>query len=390
MRLLALSLLLTLFLGLGACQSTNPVASDDEGAFVTLLGEDTLAVEQFRRTPEGMEAEVVLRTPETTVQHYRLDLDEAGALQRYEATARAPGAPAEAPPLRRTVFTPVGDSLQVTVTEDGATQTRTIAGDAQALPFVDMVHWPFELMLTRALASGQDSVTQELFTERGTLPFVIGDEGGGRMTVTHPFRGTMEVDVDEEGRLVYLDAGATTRKLTVTRVPEVDLEGLAQRFAAQDEAGHSFGPLSGRGETTAQVKGATIAVDYGQPAKRGREIFGTLVPWGELWRTGANRATHFTTDRTLSLGGLEVPPGQYTLYTVPEPDGGTLILNRQTGQGGTTYDPDRDLGRVAMTRRTLQEPVELFRIDVEETDEGGLLELQWDRTAFVVPFTIEG
>ncbi len=63
-----------------------------------------------------------------------------------------------------------------------------------------------------------------------------------------------------------------------------------------------------------------------------------LVPWGALWRTGANRATHFTTDRTLQLRDLTVPAGTYTLYTIPEPDGGPLIVNRQTGEGGTTYN----------------------------------------------------
>lgn len=382
-------LLLFVVLVIAACGEAEPEAADagDGAAFVTLLGDDTLAVESFRRTEAGMEAAVVLRTPRTTLRRYRLDLDDAGALQRYEATVHAPDAPPDAEPRRRDVVTPQGDSLLLTITEGDSTTTRTLAADATALPFIDMIHWPFELMLARA--AGVDTLTQPLFTARGAMPFVVRRVGDGAMTVTHPSRGTMDVEVDAEGRLRRLDAGATTRKLVVTRVPEVDLDALAQRFAARDAAGNAFGPLSGRGETRAQIDGATLSLDYGQPVKRGREIFGALVSWGDRWRTGANRATHFETDRALSLGGLDVPAGTYTLYTIPEPDGGTLIVNQQTGQGGTTYDSARDLGRVPMRLETLPEPVEVFTIDLEDTDAGGLLKLMWDQTAFVVPFTVK-
>lgn len=391
MRLTKLPLtLVPLFLMvLIGCASSSQINQDaEQAAFITLLGEDTLAVERFRRTPAGIEADVVLRAPQTTVTHYTLDLDEAGSFRRYEATAHVPGAPGEGAPLRREVVVPMGDSLQVSVTEEGATSVRTIPGDRHALPFIDMVHWPFELVVERGQASGQESMTQPLFTNRGILSFAVGTEEDGSMTLTHPFRGTMDVEVDPEGRLLSLDAGATTRKLSVTRVPDVDVEALSRRFAALDAAGSAFGPLSGRGETTAQVHGATITVDYGRPAKRGREIFGALVPWGELWRTGANQATHFGTDRDLMVGDLRVPAGRYTLYTIPEPDGGTLIINRQTGQGGTTYDEAQDLGRVDMTISALPEPVELFTVEVEETDAGGSFKLQWDQTEFAVPITV--
>jgi hypothetical protein len=382
----ALALVVAGLVSVPVCAQDGPPL--DEAGFVTTLGDDTLAVEQFRRTPARVEATVVLRTPQTTITRYQLDLGEGDAFDRYEATTRRPGASDEAAPLRRVVVVPEGDSLRMTVTEEGETIVRSVGGDAEALPFIDMVHWPFDLMLERAQASGEERITQPLFTERGVLSFTVAADEGSRMTVTHPFRGTMEVETGAEGRLQTLDAGATTRKLVVRRVEEVDLEALTQRYRAMDEAGASFGPLSGRGETVAVVDGATIAVDYGQPAQRGRELFGALVPWGERWRTGANRATHFSTDRDLMMGDLRVPAGEYTLFTIPEPGGGTLIVNRQTGQGGTTYDETQDLGRIPMTRSERAEPVELFTIAIDDAGEGGTLELQWGRTAFAVPFIV--
>ena len=83
-----------------------------------------------------------------------------------------------------------------------------------------------------------------------------------------------------------------------------------------------------------------------------------------------------------------MPPGRYTLFSIPEPAGGTLIVSRQTGQNGTAYDPAHDLGRTPLTAETLPEEVELFTIDVADTDAGGKLQLKWGRTALTAPFTV--
>lgn len=361
----------------------------ETGAFVTVLGDDTLAVERFTRTADGMEAIVALRAPRTTLTTYRLDLSADGGLERYEVVVRQP---LTGEVLRRQTVEPNGDSLLVTASETmGETSTRSVPGAARPLPFIDMVHWPFELMVARAVASG-GPLDQPLFTERGTVAFTSDVAPDGAVTVRHPFRGPMTVEADAQGRLRMLDAGATTRKLIVRRVADADVEAAAIRYAEMDAAGMSVGDLSGRGEAVATIDGATIAVDYGQPQRRGREIWGALVPWDALWRTGANRATHLTTDRALILDpdgvALAVPAGEVTLYSIPREDGGLLIVNRQTGQGGTTYDAGRDLGRVPLTRAPLAEPVEVFTIAVEPEGPGGRLVLRWDRDAFSVPFVV--
>jgi hypothetical protein len=212
------------------------------------------------------------------------------------------------------------------------------------------------------------------------------------MTITHPTRGTMRVRVDAAGRLGALDAGATTRKLLVERGPWMSLDALAAHWRAADAAGASVGALSGRAAVTSTVAGATITIDHGTPSKRGREIWGVLVPFGQVWRTGANQATQFTTDRDLvfgtGTGALVVPAGAYTLFSIPERAGGLLIVNRQTGQAGTAYDASRDLGRVPLEARPLPEAVEVFSIAVTPDGDGGALRLQWDRTELVARFTV--
>lgn len=366
---------------LSAC---TPNVSEPMG-FVTYLGSDTLAVETLRMDGNVAYATVVLRSPRTTYQTYTLESAPDGSIQRFEGTIY-PGGIAEGEPSRRDVITRRGDSLHVATTREGETQNRTVSAEV-VTPFLDMIHWPFEILLQRMVATGENRIDYPFLMGSRVRPFVFRRVGADSMTIQHPTRGTMGVDVSETGELVMLNASQTTRKVRVVR-GNVDIEAIGQRFAARDAAGQSFGALSTRGETVATVQGATITVDYGVPYKRGRVIFGTLVSWGERWRTGANRATHFTTDRVLRFGGINMPAGTYTLSTIPEADGGLLLINTQTNQGGTTYNADRDLGRVPMTIGTLPNVVEAFTITVEEESAGGVLKLQWDQTEFRIPFDV--
>lgn len=126
------------------------------------------------------------------------------------------------------------------------------------------------------------------------------------------------------------------------------------------------------------VGGVQVLVDYGRPYKKGRTIFAAdgLVPYGRVWRTGANAATTLVTSGDLLVGGTRLPAGTYTLYTVPGPGAWQLVVNRQTGQWGTVYDQTEDFARVPMRVSRLAAPVEQFAAAVE----GGALVLRWDTT----------
>ncbi|HEX2076604.1 MAG TPA: DUF2911 domain-containing protein [Longimicrobium sp.] len=134
---------------------------------------------------------------------------------------------------------------------------------------------------------------------------------------------------------------------------------------------------------TAEMRFANdrIFIDYGRPSMRGRTIMGGLVPYGRVWRTGANAATTFVTPRDLRIGGTRVPAGTYTLYTLPGESEWQLIINRQTGQWGTEYDQSQDLARIPMRVERLAEPVEQFAIDLEPGSGNVFnLALRWENT----------
>jgi hypothetical protein len=127
--------------------------------------------------------------------------------------------------------------------------------------------------------------------------------------------------------------------------------------------------------------GKTINTAYGSPRMKGRTIYGDLVPFGKVWRAGANEATTFVTSSDLLIRGTTVPAGKYTIFTVPEADMWTLIVNKKTGEWGIPYKYESDeLARVGMTLSALPAPVEDFTIAYEESAVGCTLRMDWETT----------
>lgn len=127
--------------------------------------------------------------------------------------------------------------------------------------------------------------------------------------------------------------------------------------------------------------GKKVTIEYSRPFAKGRKIVGGLVPYGEVWRTGANEATSLKTDADLTIGGTAVPAGSYTLYTLPSASSWKLIINKQTGQWGTSYEEGQDLARVDMNVTSLPQPVEEFTIGLEKKGgDAATLNLDWEKT----------
>ncbi len=132
---------------------------------------------------------------------------------------------------------------------------------------------------------------------------------------------------------------------------------------------------------TVKLHGQTITIHYNSPSIRGRKIFGGLVPYDHWWRTGANPATTLNTPIALKVGTVSVPPGTYTLYTLPsEHSAWLLIVNRQTGQWGTVYNQNQDLGRSSMESNALATPQETMSIAFQNTHaDTTQLHVKWEK-----------
>ena len=140
---------------------------------------------------------------------------------------------------------------------------------------------------------------------------------------------------------------------------------------------------------THQINGASVEVFYNRPSKKEREIFGELVPYGVVWRTGANEATTFETDKDLTIDGKTLPAGKYTLWTIPNQDSWEVIFNgKQYGWGvgfgaQASREPEADVLALEVPVESLPTSVEMFTIDFE----GNNMTLSWDQTKVSVPIS---
>ena len=133
---------------------------------------------------------------------------------------------------------------------------------------------------------------------------------------------------------------------------------------------------------TVSLAGQTLTIHYNTPSLRGRHVGGPeIVPYGQVWRTGANPATSFVTPVPLHIGATLVPAGAYTIYTLPEPGRWQLIVNKQTGQWGTVYNHDQDFARIPMQNHTLPSPQEVMSISFDDIKkDSAVIHIRWDTT----------
>jgi hypothetical protein len=127
--------------------------------------------------------------------------------------------------------------------------------------------------------------------------------------------------------------------------------------------------------------GKSIAVDYSSPRVKGRKIFGDLVPYGKVWRAGANESTTFVVGSDVTVGGKPVPAGNYTIFAIPNADKWTLVISKKTGEWGTAYPgAENDLARIDMKVSKLSSPIENFTIAFDPSSTGCTMRIEWEST----------
>ena len=171
-------------------------------------------------------------------------------------------------------------------------------------------------------------------------------------------------------------------------------------LAAQQKKFNSTGGNSPHETTSAVIEGSRVTITYGRPFTKDprsgepRKIWGGLVSYGKVWRTGSDEATTLITQKPLMFGDTAVPAGAYTLWTLPAEDGSAkLIINKQIGQWGVgpgTYDEKNDLVRIDLTKEALDAPVDQFTMSVSKNPSGGgLLKMSWENIQYSTTFTVQ-
>lgn len=368
--------------------SSQPVS--DSAAYVALLGQDTAYFQWVVRRGSDVTIDVVERIPRVRLLRTTLTQNPDGSLATFERRAYLL-TPSGLTAAERVIVRVVGDSTIIETTGSGAATRHAPLGRGHiVVPAFLQSSYP--VLAPYAPKRVGDSIVTRLFSlDFGDRSLTIKRTAADTVVLRSDILGTIRVHVDEQGRTAGFSGIGSSINTVGTRVAWLPVDSVLQAFAARERASGVVGSASPRDTARANVSGATLVVDYGRPAKRGRQVFGGIVPWNRVWRTGANLATHFTTDRTLKFGEALLPPGRYTLWTLPAESGWTFIVSNQTEQWGTDYNPRFDRFRVPMQVKTLAAPVERFTILVEPASgaaDAGAIRLRWDTVEASVQFTV--
>ena len=374
-----------------ACSNAAP---PERYGFITTLGNDTVAVEQITRSPTRLVTDGVDRWPIVRRRHTEFDLAPDGTIRHMVMEVRTPNGRTPRERGRRVTADFSGDAVTISVRDSGGVRDSSfVTGGAITVPHVSMMYSVIELEIAAALRRagaagvqrGDSVLFRQFYPDRDVGPSFTLHRGyvhphaGGRVELRHDWlAGTGDVTVDSSGRMLTYSGMRSTYKVAVARTSAPpDLDSIANRLAAAERR-TGLQQLSVRDTARATIGAASVAVDYGRPLARGRTLLGNVIGYDRVWRTGANAATQLTTSAPITLAGLSLPAGTYTLWTVPHLRGADLIVNRQTGQWGTEYSRARDLGRAPMTADSAGPPVEKFTISIEPRDaRHGTLVMAW-------------
>jgi len=161
------------------------------------------------------------------------------------------------------------------------------------------------------------------------------------------------------------------------------ISGLYEKASAQDALKPRPSPMY---MTTMKFDETYVKITYGRPHKKGREIFGGLVPYGQVWRTGANEATEMTSTGDIHLNGNLLQKGTYSIFTIPEKNKWTIIINSALGQWGAyEYDQNKDILRFDVPVEILDITYEPFTIEFNQDNSNFTLDMLWDQVKISIP-----
>lgn len=390
-------------IALSACSpAEGPAAPEQRYGFIARLGNDTISAESVTRRGNIVTSDAVDRFPRVRQRRTEITLAPDGGIQRLVMDIRTPSEPAEQ--RERKVVAEVGrDSVRISKRDGtGEKKLAFATGGGIAMAHLPQMYSLYELYfaaaLRRAAAAKVDTAQLRQFyidREFDRFPLhrgLVKRLPGNKAEISHDWlAGTGEATLDSSYRLLHYSGARTTYDVRVDRVAEPpDVEAIGGRFATAETSAGGMKQLSVADSIRVSIGAATLGVDYGRPLARGRQLLGNIIRYDHVWRTGANAATQFTTSVPITVAGLRVPQGTYTLWTAPRANGTVeLIVNRQTGQWGTGYDRAHDLGRVAMKSEALTTPVEQFTISIVPADaRNGTLAMEWGPFRWTAPIVV--
>lgn len=373
--------------------------------FLTMLGHDTISIENITRQGNTLTSDEVDRFPRVRIRHTEVNLNDDGSIRHLVMEIHTPSEPSGQRD-RKVVADVANNKVHLSKTDSTGTVNRDFpTGGSIVVAHVPQMYSLYELYFAAALkksaasklAAGSPVPMRQFYIDREFDRFPLGEAtvtplGKGKAEVSHDWlSGTGEAIMDSGYNMLSYSGTRTTYKVEVRQlaVPP-DVKGIASRFEAKEAEGGNVRSLSVRDTLRAQIGNGVFTIEYGRPLLRGRTLLGDVIPYDRVWRTGANQATQFATSVAIKLAGMQVPAGTYSLFTAPHTNGIDLIVNKRTGEWGTEYSSSLDLGTARMISEVAPAPVEEFTISIVPGDKRhGRLVLEWGSFRWIAPIEVQ-
>lgn len=381
---------LVLCYAMASGQSGQPYTA----SFVGRMGVDTVLIETYSMINNHLYGKAFTRVPEDYIGEFSIHFYPDGSIREFNINAMDPfnsSVPfaAKTGALEyRLNMNCKNDTCTYYNSEKGQPAERIFTHAASSMdflggwvPLISLMEWN----CVRLMKSGKKTLPINMINHNhGVYPIAVRMLTKDSVIFGGPFLEYTKIKVDPEGRISDINGIGTPWNYLVTKYPPIDIDQIAKRLATTP----GIGIPSPDDTIHSTVKNSKIEVTYGRPFTRGRKIFGGVVPYDSLWRTGANGPTRISLESSIRIGNTVIPEGRYSIYTVPKPGQWLLIFNTDLSSWPTDPDRTKDFAQVPIPARKAQQRKEQFTIEVRETKKGGQLEFTWDDTTALADFEV--
>lgn len=356
-------------------------------SFIAKLGIDTVIVETYNMLPNHLYGKAFLRYPEDNIGVFDFHFYPDGSIKHYSMSFMNPDS---------SYITSTGTS-GVFCEDDTCTWFASWRGgdyeytNKRPVKQIDFIGgWTPTISLLewncmRLIKSGEQSLPITLINDYiGTRNVAIWRGNADTLIFGGDFLEYTKLKVTADGRIMTYDGTATPWNYIATKLDPVNVDEIAKRLSKTPK----IGIPSPEVKEDFFVANDTINLSYGRPSKRGRRIFGGIVPYDSVWRTGAGDPTILTLPYNIQIGKGVIPKGKYALYTIPGTRQWTLIFNTDLKQWPTEPNRSKDFMLIPLKVKRLTTPMEKFTIAIEPSGDGGVIKFAWDDIEASTPFKI--
>lgn len=356
-------------------------------SFVATLGTDTVIVETYNMLPNHLFGKAFLRYPEDRIGVFDFRFYPDGSIQNYSMSYMKPDSSYITSYGTEGVFCENDTCTYFFSNREGQDE---YVNDHQAMkmdfiggwtPTISLIEWN----CMRLMKSGQQILSITMLNDYiGVRQVAVSKVDGNSMIFGGDFLEYAKIKTSPEGRIIAYDGTSTPWNYIVTKHKPINVDEIAKRMSKKPK----IGIPSPKEEVNFRIAEDTINLSYSRPFKRGREIFGGIVPFDSIWRTGANDATTINFPYDVLFGDIAIPKGEYCIYTIPRIDGWTLIFNSDFEHWPTEPNRSKDFALIPLRVRNNVRSTEQLTITIEPVKEGGIIKFIWDETEAFAPFKV--